>query len=111
MSRMKNHLADLEAAQRQMPTLWAKHNATVQQYINHSGGGCMNLQRTLDDTTGAHICLTQDGETFYVWVYSDDGERCEGHEINVTDSDANAMWWFLNGSTYPEPCPCLADNA
>jgi hypothetical protein len=101
----------LEAAERQMPTLWDKHNSTVRQYLHHSGGGCMNLQRTLDDVTGAHICLTQDGDTFYVWVYSDDGERCEGHEINVTDSDSNAVWWFLNGTTPADPCPCVADNA
>jgi hypothetical protein len=100
----------LEAAERQMPTLWAKHEATVREYLHHSGGGMMVLQRTLDEATGAHIILAEDDD-FGVYVYSDDGEQCEGHRINVTDSDSNAVWWFLNGSTYPEPCPCLADNA
>lgn len=99
----------LEAAERQMPTLWAKHGATVREHLQHSGGGCMTLERRLDDATGAHIILTED-DAFYVYVYSDDGERCEGHEINVTQSDSNAVWWFLNGSTYPTPCPCLAQD-
>ena len=101
---------ELEAAKRQMPTLWAKHEATVREYLHQAGGGMMTLQRTIDDTTGAHIVLTED-DAFYVYVYSDDGEQCEGHEINVTHSDSNAVWWFLNGSTYPGPCPCLAANA
>ena len=100
----------LDAAERQMPTLWAKHEATVREYLHQAGGGMMTLQRTLDDATGAHIVLSED-DGFYVTVYSDDGEQCEGHEINVTHSDSNAVWWFLNGSTYPGPCPCLAANA
>lgn len=100
----------LDAAERQMPTLWAKHEATVREYLHQAGGGMMTLQRTLDDATGAHIVLSED-DAFYVTVYSDDGEQCEGHEINVTHSDSNAVWWFLNGSTYPGPCPCLAANA
>ena len=101
---------DLDAAKRQMPTLWAKHEATVRQHLHHAGGGMMTLQRTLDAATGAHIVLSED-DAFYVAVYSDDGEMCEGHEINVTHSDSNAVWWFLNGSTYPGPCPCVPANA
>jgi hypothetical protein len=101
---------EIEAAKRQMPTLWAKHEATVREYLHHSGGGMMVLQRTLDDATEAHIILTED-DAFYVWVYSDGGDKCEGHEINVTHSDTNAVWWFLNGTTYPGPCPCVADHA
>ena len=101
---------ELDAAKRQMPTLWAKHEATVREYLHHSGGGVMTLVRVLDDATGAHIVLSED-DALYVTVYSDGGDQCEGHEINVTHSDSNAVWWFLNGSTYPGPCPCLADNA
>ena len=101
---------ELAAAEHQMPTLWAKHNATVRQYLHHSGGGMMTLERVLDETTGAHICLTEDN-AFYVWVYSDGGDKCEGHEIVVTGSDSNAVWWFLHGTTPEGPCPCMADNA
>ena len=100
----------LNAAERQMPTLWAKHEATVREYLHHAGGGMMVLQRTLNEDTGAHIVLSED-DALYVTVYSDDGEQCEGHTINGTRVASNAVWWFLNGSTYPEPCPCLADNA
>lgn len=100
----------LDAAQRQMPTLWANHEATVREYLHQAGGGVMVLQRTLDYPTGAHIVLSEDG-ALCVTVYSDDGERCEGHEIVATDSDSNAVWWFLNGSTYRGPCPCVTDNA
>jgi hypothetical protein len=100
----------VDATARQMPTVWAKHSDIVREYWHQAGGGCMVLQRNLDYTTGAHIVLSED-DALYVTVYSDDGERCEGHEIVATDSGSNAVWWFLNGSTYPEPCPCLADNA
>ena len=100
----------LEAAQRQMPTLWAKHEGTVREYLHHSGGGVMTLVRVLDDATGAHICLTED-DAFYVYVYADGGDQCEGHEINVTDSASNAVWWFLNGTTPADPCPCVGDDA
>jgi hypothetical protein len=101
---------ELDAAKRQMPTLWAKHEATVREYLHHSGGGMMVLQRTLDDATEAHIILTED-DAFYVWVYSDGGDKCEGHEINVTDSASNAVWWFLSGTTPADPCPCVGDDA
>ena len=101
---------ELDAAKRQMPTLWADEEATVREYLHHAGGGCMVLQRTLDATTGAHIVLSEDG-ALYVTVYTDDGEWCEGHAINVTHTASNAVWWFLNGTTYPGPCPCVADNA
>lgn len=100
----------LDAAERQMPTLWAKHEATVREYLHQAGGGVIVLQRTLRKDTGAHIVLSEDN-AFHVTVYSDDGEQCEGHEINVTDSDSNAVWWFLNSASYSGPCPCVADNA
>jgi hypothetical protein len=100
----------LSAAKRQMPTLWADHSATVQQYLHHSGGGCMNLQRVLDDQSGAHVTLVQEGDEFYGWAYSDDGEECEGHEIVVTDSDSDAVSWFLTADA-PAPCLCLAQDA
>lgn len=100
---------ELEAAKRQMPTLWAEHEATVRKYLHHSGGGLMVLQRTLDDATGAHIILSED-DALYVTVYSDDGEQCEGHPLEA-HTVSNAVWWFLNGSTYPSPCTCVAVNA
>ena len=110
----------LEAAERQMPTLWASHSDVVRKHIHHAGGGMMTLQRTLNDATGAHIVLCEDdsgddarmtGNALFVYVYYDDGEQCEGHLINATDSASNAVWWFRNGNTYPLPCPCVADNA
>ena len=70
------------------------------------------LQRTLNDATGAHIVLREGaGDALFVYVYYDDGKECEGHLINATSSASNAAWWFHNGSTYPGPCPCVADNA
>ena len=101
---------ELKAAKRQMPTLWAKHEATVREYLHQAGGGMMVLQRTLNADTGAHIVLSED-DALFVTLYSDDGEQCEGHPIASTDSDSNAMWWFLHGDVYPGPCGCFADNA
>ena len=100
----------LDAAERQMPTLWAKHEATVRENLHQAGGGVMVLQRTADEATGAHVVLSEDG-ALYVTVYSDDGERCEGHALNVTHSDSNAVWWFMAWAPPADPCPCLADNA
>lgn len=98
------------AAAHQMPTVWAKHSDMVREYWHQAGGGCMVLQRNLDYITGAHIVLSED-DALYVTVYSDDGERCEGHQINATDSVSNAVWWFLNATTPADTCPCLALNA
>jgi hypothetical protein len=101
---------ELDAAKRQMPTLWAKHEGTVREYLHQAGGGLMVLQRTADETTGAHVVLSED-DALYVTVYSDDGEQCEGHDLNVTHSDSNAVWWFMAWAPPADPCPCLADNA
>ncbi len=101
---------EIEAAKRQMPTLWAKHEATVREYLHQAGGGLMVLQRTADEATGAHVVLSED-DALYVTAYSDDGEQCEGHDLNVTDWASNAVWWFMAWAPPADACQCLADNA
>lgn len=102
----------LDAAQRQMPTLWANDEATVREYLHQAGGGVMVLQRTADEATGAHIVLSED-DALWLTRYADDGEKCEGHQLQVVglESSSNAVWWFMAWAPPADPCPCLADNA